>query len=94
VKRRRFPVPLLPSERATIGSRAAAHKTSVAGFMRAAALGVRPGADPGTDTADADDWWDSLPPARRAQIRRWVSTSRRPTAFPGQDLLPLIEETP
>lgn len=72
----RVTVGLTDGERANLRRRAHTHRVTVAAYMRAAALGHRPGADPATAPASADDWWDSLPATRRAQVWQWVAAAR------------------
>jgi hypothetical protein len=50
--------------------KARAHGVSRAAFVRAAINGSRPGAEPGSLAAAADQWWDSRTPTRRAAIYR------------------------
>ena len=37
----------------------------------------------------ADDWWNSLPPARRAQIHHWVDRPATHAEVEGQYEIPL-----
>jgi hypothetical protein len=82
-------VTFTPAEKAKVRRRAAAHKMPMAAYVRATSLGERPQGRSGV-AADADAWWDALPPSRRAQVHGWLT---RPGAsndpIPGQ--LPLIE---
>lgn len=85
----RLPVTFSPAEKATLRRRAAAHKVTMAAYVRAAALGQRPASRSGVG-ADADAWWDTLPPSRRAQVHGWL-TARADTNDPIPGQLPLIE---
>lgn len=73
-------VSLSAEEYAVVAARAAAHRRRVAVWARAVLLG-----DHGRAVKDADDWWDSLPPQRRAQVYRWVDNAHTTTdPIPGQ----------
>lgn len=76
MRRRPFPVALSPEERTELRIRAKAHRIPVAAYVRAAALGRRP--DSAGVAKEADEWWDNLPPGRRAQVHGWL-TARRDT---------------
>ena len=71
--------------------RAAAHGMSMSAYAEAVLMGHRPGGAPGQEAAAADDWWDSLPPARRAGIHGWVGNDRNPSPDPGPDQLTIFE---
>lgn len=58
-------------------TRAAAHSTTLAAYARAAIQGRRPGGVAGQVASAADDWWDSLPPSRRAQVHGWLTPGGR-----------------
>lgn len=79
-------VSLSSEEHAIVAARAAQHRKKVAVWARTVLLG-----DPGRAAADADSWWDTLPPTRRAQVHRWVAgahSSAEP--IPGQ--LDMLED--
>lgn len=69
-KRRRWPVLLSAEEWARLTARAAAHRVSRPDFVRSLISGHHPGAQPGTEAAAADAWWDSRSPNRRVAIWR------------------------
>lgn len=72
----RFTLTLDQETRDALRARARAHKTTQAGFLRAAINGCRPGGGRGDTAASADAWWDSLPASRRAGIHAWVAQRR------------------
>lgn len=79
----RIVVRVSPVERATIARRAKAHKTTMAGFLRDAALAGAAGGD----TPDA--WWASLPATRKEQVWRWVGQGQVHQPPAGLEPLPL-----
>lgn len=80
----RLSVTVSPDERAELERRATMHGTSMAGFMRRAALGERSASED-----DPDAWWDSLSLSRKKQVRAWLNASRGADRMPGMDPLPL-----
>lgn len=83
-RRRLLKVALSDEEYAVVRQRAAAHRRMAATWARSVLLGER-GA-----TKDADAWWDSLPPARREQVHRWVAGAHS-TAGPPPGQLTMLE---
>lgn len=75
---------LSDAEHAVVAERARAHRKRVATWARCVLLGEQ-----GQAAKDADSWWDTLPPQRRAQVHRWVAGQHgAPEPIPGQsDLL-------
>lgn len=75
-----------PSEKQSLRRRAAAHRVPMAAFLRAVAFGERP--QTGVAAA-ADEWWDGLPPDRRAQLHAWLTTRHHQlhAPMPGQGRL-------
>lgn len=73
--------------------RAAAHGVKRPVFVRALINAERPGADPGSEAALADAWWDSRSPKRRAAIwRNHASTSGDDTV--PEDQLTIFDQEP
>lgn len=81
----RVPVTLSDSDKVELRSRASAHKLSMSAFLRLSALGNRNAA-----ADDPDTWWDSLPPSRKKQVRRWLTTNHTTAHVEGQ--MPLLED--
>ena len=81
-------IALNDEERAVVRARAATHRRRAATWARAVLVGEQAAA-----SRDADAWWDSLPPNRRAQVHQWVSGHRGGhDPIPGQ--LTIGEDTP
>lgn len=87
-RRHLLKIALSDEERAIVRARSAAHRRRPATWARAVLLG-----DQGRAVKDADDWWDSLPPNRRAQVHRWVAGAHG-TADPIPGQLAMMEGTP
>lgn len=83
----RLSVTLTPSERAELRRRAAAHRLSLAAFIRKAALGVSKGPN-----ADPDLWWDTLAPSRKAQVHGWLTKPGQEDHQRFDEPLPFITE--
>lgn len=66
----RFPLGLDSETRRNLRDRAKAHGVSQSAYVRALINGHRPGAEPGTEAAIADSWYDSRPPARRVSVAK------------------------
>lgn len=87
---RKVSIALTTDEHATLTARAAAHGVPLASYLRNVALGNAPDAAPGSDLADADEWWLSLG-GRRAGVHRWLGkgTHRAPDLTDHPTLLDL-----
>lgn len=84
-RRRLLKIALSDDEYTVVAARAKAHRRRAATWARSVLVGEQ-GA-----TKNADEWWDSLPPARREQVHSWVSGNRAGNdPIPGQ--LAMIEE--
>lgn len=68
---RRFSLTLDDAQRARLRARAKAHGVNMSKYLRALIDGHRPGAEPGSDAAAADRWYDSRSPARRVAVARY-----------------------
>lgn len=86
----RVTVHLTTAEKSTLRRRASSHRTTMAAYLRATALGKRPDTRSGV-AVDADDWWDRLSPSRRASIHAWL-TQPGPERDPNPGQLAMLEE--
>lgn len=66
----RWALHLDAESRANLALRARAHGVTRPAYVRALINGRRPGAEPGSEAALADRWWDSRSPSRRVSIWR------------------------
>lgn len=81
----RIPVTLSASEKVELRRRAASHRLSMSAFLRRSALG-----NSNAPADDPDSWWDSLPPSRKKQVRRWLTTGHETVHVDGQ--MPLLDD--
>lgn len=60
-----------PEDCREIRRRARLHGLSLSAFLVSAALGRKAG-----PAGPADEWWETLSPARRATVHRWLTAGR------------------
>lgn len=71
---------------AMLREQAKRHSVSQGAIVRARINGYRPGAEPGSDAAKADAWWDSRSASRRVSIFRNHARAREDDPVPTDQL--------